>query len=115
VVDVADLGCLVSALVISSTPVAGAFHAANPIPTTLSSLTHLIRREFAPLRIEGTTTLDEAVRILEPAGFRSHQVKMVGMDHHYESQVLWDLAKLDRTAPTISREAVGWYRLAAKI
>ncbi|WP_256491495.1 MULTISPECIES: NAD(P)-dependent oxidoreductase [Micrococcaceae] len=115
VVDVADLGRLVSALATSPAPLDGAFHAANPTPTTLARLAYTIRREVSPLQIEGTTTLDEAVRILEPAGFRPHQVKMVGMDHHYESQNLWDLAELGKTSPTISREAVDWYRLVAKI
>lgn len=109
-VDVADLGRLVSSLAVTAVPVAGAFHAADPAPITLTRLLGTISTHVASLDVAGSSSLDEAVRILEPAGFRPHQIYMLGMDHHYEAQDLWRLARLRPTGFHLTPEAAAWYR-----
>jgi nucleoside-diphosphate-sugar epimerase len=109
-IDVADLGRLVASLAVNALPLAGAFHAADPAPVTLSSLLGTIGRRVAALDVAGSSSLDDAVRALEPAGFRPHQVRMLGMDHHYDAHGLWRLARLQPAGFHLSPEAALWYR-----
>jgi 2-alkyl-3-oxoalkanoate reductase len=109
-IDVTDLGTLIAALALTPGPVTGAFHAADPAPLTLARLLGTITQHISPLNIGGNSSLDDAVRILEPAGFRPHQVHMLGMDHYYESWDLWNLAGLQPTGFQITPETMEWYR-----
>ena len=109
-IDVEDLGRLVASLAVTALTVAGAFHAAGPSPVTLASLLRTIRHHVTPLGIAGSSSLDEAVRALEPAGFHPHQIRMLGMDHHYEAQDLWTLAGLQPSGFHLTPETAAWYR-----
>ena len=109
VIDVTDLGRLVAQLATTTTPVSGAYHASYPAPVTLAHLLETIE-QIAPLHIQGNSTLETAVQTLEKVGFRAHQVHMLGMDHHYESQDIWDLAGMKPAAQGFSTKALDWYR-----
>jgi len=109
-IDVVDLGRLVASLAVTAFPVAGAFHAADPVPVTLARLLGTISRHIMPLDIAGSSSLDQAVQALEPSGFRPHQVHMLGMDHHYEAQDLWNLAGLQPRGFHLAPETVSWYK-----
>ncbi|MFF2243303.1 NAD-dependent epimerase/dehydratase family protein [Arthrobacter sp. NPDC058130] len=109
-IDVADLGRLVAALAVTASHVSGAFHAANPKPIALAQLLATIDRHIAPLMARGNSRIEEAIRTLEPAGFSPHQIKMLGLDHHYQSHELWDMACLPSTSFEVSPEAMLWYR-----
>ena len=109
-IDVVDLGRLVASLADTASSVAGAFHAADPDPVTLEVLLASISRDLTPLGIAGSSSLDQAVRTLESAGFRPHQVRMLGMDHHYEARDLWDLAGLQPRGFHLTPESAAWYR-----
>lgn len=110
VIDVVALGRLVASLAATTFPVAGAYHAADPVPVTLASLLGTIGRHIRTLDLEGDSSLDQAHRALEPFGFRPHQINMLAMDHHYEAKELWDLAGLNPTGFRLERETVAWYR-----
>ncbi|WP_426979986.1 NAD-dependent epimerase/dehydratase family protein (plasmid) [Pseudarthrobacter sp. O4] len=109
-IDVVDLGRLVASLAVTAFPVAGAFHATDPVPVTLARLLGTISRHVRPLDLAGSSSLEEAVRTLEPAGFRPHQVHMLGMDHHYEAQDLWNLSGLQPSGFHLTPETAAWYR-----
>jgi nucleoside-diphosphate-sugar epimerase len=109
-IDVEDLGILTAALAITPTPISGAFHAANPLPTRLGDLLAYISEHLTELRLQKSASLDEAVRNLKPAGFRPHQINMLGMDHHYLSLELWAIAGHAPQTFHMSPEAISWYR-----
>jgi nucleoside-diphosphate-sugar epimerase len=110
VIDVTDLGRLVAALSTTAFPVTGPFHAAYPTPVTLEHLLGAIDQQIAPLHLQGDSSLKDAVQTLEPAGFRPHQVHMLGMDHYYESQDLWDIAGMKPPEQGFSADTLDWYR-----
>lgn len=109
-IHVVDLGLLVAALAVTSSPAAGAFHAAYQTPVTLANLLAAINQHIIPLGLEGSSSIVEAVHTLEPAGFSPHQIRMLGQDHHYESEELWGLAGIQSTGFRLTPEAQAWYR-----
>ena len=109
-IDVEVLGRLVAALALTASPTAGAFHAADPTPVTLNRLLRTINRHVREIDIAGSSSLDEAVHALKPAGFRPHQIHMLGMDHYYEAQALWSLAALKPKGFRLAPETAAWYR-----
>lgn len=109
-IDVVDLGKLAASLAVTALPVAGAFHAAGPDPVSLTHLLETISRHVATLPIAGSSSLEEAVRHLEFDAFRPHQIHMLGMDHHYEAQDLWNIARLQPPQFHFTPETAAWYR-----
>lgn len=109
-VDVEDLGILVAAAATAPTQVSGAFHAAHPVPIRLEKLLAIISECLTELRLKRSTSLSDAVRRLEPAGFSPHQVNMLGSDHHYLSDELWHIAEYSPRTFRMSPEAVSWYQ-----
>jgi 2-alkyl-3-oxoalkanoate reductase len=111
VIDVKDLGILIAALATEATAVSGAFHAAHPIPISLRELlTTISGNHLAELSTAQSTSLDDAISKLRPAGFRPHQVNMLGADHHYLSQELWSMAGYPPPTFRLSPETVSWYQ-----
>lgn len=113
IIDVEDLGILAAALATTPKPVSGAFHAAHPIPISLRRLLANISDHIAGLETEQSASLEDAVSKLEAAGFRPHQVHMLGADHHYLSSELWTIAGHAPRAFRMSPEAISWYRKTA--
>ncbi|MEC5182427.1 NAD-dependent epimerase/dehydratase family protein [Arthrobacter sp. CG_A4] len=109
-IDVTDLGLLAAAAAVEPTAAPGAYHAACQTPLELGQLLGAISEQIIPLNIKGTSTIEDAVRALEPAGFSPHTINMLGMNHHYESQQLWDLARIPSTGFQIAPQAQTWYR-----
>lgn len=112
-IDVTDLGLLAAAVALDSAVAPGAYHAAGKAPVALSRLLRTIDEHITPLKITGTSTIDDATQVLTPAGFSLHQVHMLGIDHHYESHTLWDLTGIPSASFQISSEAQTWYRSRA--
>ncbi|MGC7151730.1 epimerase [Paenarthrobacter ureafaciens] len=109
-IDVADLGALVAALARASTPVSGAFHAANPKPIVVGELLDHLSREIQQLELSRGRSLSDALPVLEEAGFRPHQVRLLAQDHYYDSIQLWEIAGLSPKPFQLSPEAAAWYR-----
>jgi nucleoside-diphosphate-sugar epimerase len=109
-IDVADLGKLAASLAAAAFPVAGAFHAVDPTPVSLSVLLETISRQICPLALSGSSSLEQAHRALVPAGFRPHQINLVGMDHHYDAQELWNIAGLQPSGFRLTPETIAWYK-----
>lgn len=108
--DAETLGDLVAALALTPHPVTGAFHAAYPEPTSLAHLLGEIERQVVPLGLEGTLSLTNATTRLALEGFRPHQVSMLGSDHHYHSQTLWDTVGQKPKPFQLGDKAAHWYR-----
>ncbi|MCD4849667.1 NAD(P)-dependent oxidoreductase [Arthrobacter sp. AK01] len=109
-IDVEALGRLSASLARTPLPLSGALHAAGTEPVSVSNLLTHISEQIQKLDIKRDCSLHEAVRLLEPAGFRPHQVSMLGADHYYESSELWEIAGLPEPAFRISPDASLWYR-----
>lgn len=109
-IDVEALGTLAATLARTSLPVSGALHAAGTEPVSVRNLLTRISEQIQKLDIKRDYSLPEAIRILEPAGFRPHQVSMLGTDHYYESSEPWDIAGLTAPAFRISPDASLWYQ-----
>lgn len=109
-IDVADLGKLTASLAAAAFPVTGAFHAVDPIPISLSILLETISRHICPLDLSGSSSLEQARRTLVPAGFRPHQINLVGMDHHYDAQELWNISGVQPSGFRLTPETIAWYK-----
>ncbi|WGM18767.1 NAD(P)-dependent oxidoreductase [Paenarthrobacter sp. OM7] len=109
-IDVEALGRLAASLAKTSRPISGALHAAGTEPVSVRNLLRHISEQIQKLDIKRDCSLPEAIRLLEPAGFRPHQVSMLGADHYYDSSELWEIAGLAAPAFRISPDASLWYR-----
>lgn len=109
-IDVEELGHLVAALALRNHCPAGAYHAADPAPSTLADLLSAIHRNIAPLAISASSSLEDAVQHLIRVGMRAHQVNLLGMDHYYEASELWNMAERRPPGFCFTPQAITWYK-----
>ncbi|WP_181034139.1 NAD(P)-dependent oxidoreductase [Arthrobacter sp. GMC3] len=94
IIGVADLGHLVGGLALTPPQRGQAFHAAYPEPIAVSRLLRAVATAFRTNEPTYSPHVVQARMSMELAGFSSHQIDMVTMDHWYRSDRLWDLAGL---------------------
>ncbi|MFJ4261992.1 NAD-dependent epimerase/dehydratase family protein [Paenarthrobacter nicotinovorans] len=110
IIDVESLGRLTAAVATSRSSVPSVLHAAHPTPIRVKDFLAMVSGQVAHLELPGDYTLVEALRRLEPAGFRHHQVRMLGEDHFYDSSELWNITGLHARPLHLTPKASAWYR-----
>ncbi|MFF9815875.1 NAD-dependent epimerase/dehydratase family protein [Streptomyces sp. NPDC014006] len=96
-VDVDDLARLAVAAVTVGTPVRGVHHAAHPVPVASGRLRQVLAAQGLAEPARGDADWEQCVALLErtQGRFGRRQLELLGRDHHYRSDLIWELLGVD--------------------
>jgi 2-alkyl-3-oxoalkanoate reductase len=113
-VDVDDLAQLAAAAVTTSTPVRGVQHAAHPAPVTSGRLRRALAEHGLAEPARGDADWARCVALLARTQGRwgQRQLELLGRDHYYRSDRIWQLLAVDPGPGPLERlaAAASWYR-----
>lgn len=119
VIDAADLGRAVAALVTAAGPVpSGAYHANDLAPVAFGDIVRLLARHLGTPMPRWSVPYPVARWILRLSSrsqwtpSTAHRIFLVTHDHHYDASALWSLVSLAPGAPLTERIVahLPWYR-----
>ena len=96
-VDVDDLARLAAAAVTGSAPVRGVYHAAHPVPVASGRLRQVLAECGLAEPATGVADWERCAAMLESTEGRwgRRQLELLGRDHYYRSDLIWELLGVD--------------------
>lgn len=113
-VDVGDLAHLAAAAATASSPVRGVHHAAHPVPVASGRLRETLSRLGLAAPAHGDADWAECRALLAgtPGRWGERQLDLLGRDHFYRSDRIWELLDTEPGPGPLERlaGAASWYR-----
>jgi len=110
VIDAHQLGQLVAGLARIGYSQGGALHSALPAPVATGQILQAISDRIVPLELEPSVSRTAAEPIMEALGLTRHQINLITEDHWYNSEAIWEMAKVPPGTFGISEATASWYR-----
>jgi len=110
VIDAHQLGQLVAGLARVGYSHGGAFHAALPAPVTIGQILRCINDRIVPLELDSSVSREWAEPIMEALGLTRHQINLIAEDHWYNSEAIWEIARVVPVTVGISETTASWYK-----
>ncbi|MCS0605717.1 NAD-dependent epimerase/dehydratase family protein [Streptomyces sp. LP11] len=106
-VDVDDLARLAAAAVTASTPVRGVHHAAHPVPVASGQLRRVLAEHGLAAPARGDADWEQCLALLARTEGRwgRRQLELLGRDHHYRSDLIWQVLSVDAGPGPLARLA----------
>ncbi|MFJ3229985.1 NAD-dependent epimerase/dehydratase family protein [Streptomyces sp. NPDC086787] len=113
-VDVDDLARLAVAAVTAGTAVRGVHHAVHPVPVTSGRLRRALAGHGLAEPARGDADWARCVALLASTQGRwgQRQLELLGRDHYYRGDLVWELLAVDPGPGPLARlaAAASWYR-----